>query len=144
MEQLTTISPNFAPTPTGWHPDAELSDRWKDDRSLAVLAHVLGLFTSFLGPLVVYLAARPDQRFAKRHAAESLNLQLTGLLAGVVTAALALAGSLLAIRWPPVALVGLLLPALCFTMLVLPAVAAGAAHAGDGHRHRFVIRFVAA
>ena len=152
MKQLNTFpsaSPSFGRLPDPRLPDprladAELTDRWNDDRSMAVLAHVLGMFTSFVGPFIVYLATRPDQRFAKRHAAESLNLQLTALLAWIVTFALSLAGSMLAIRWPALSLAGLLVPALFLTMLVLPALAAGAAHAGSGHRHRFVIRFVAA
>ena len=55
-----------------------------DERTLAVLAHVLAIFFGFLGPLVIYLIARPEQRFARHHASEALNFSITLFIAAIV------------------------------------------------------------
>ena len=56
----------------------------QDEKTLAVLAQVLAIFTGFLGPLVIYLVAKDDQPFAKHHAAEALNFQITVTIAAFV------------------------------------------------------------
>lgn len=55
-------------------------DPFESQKSLALLAHLLGFFTGFIGPLVIYLMAKDDQPFVKHHAAEALNFQLTVLI----------------------------------------------------------------
>jgi len=111
---------------------------------MAVMAHVLGIVTGFVGPLVVYLVARPDQRFAKQHAAAALNFELTALLAMTVACLMWVAGMLLSFVSGVFAVAMLAMPALLVTMVLLPALAAGAAHRGELHRYRVVIPFVRA
>ncbi|MGI6366118.1 MAG: DUF4870 domain-containing protein [Bacillota bacterium] len=52
----------------------------EDQRVLSILTHILGLFTGFIGPLVIFLIADETKPFAKAHAKESLNFQITVLL----------------------------------------------------------------
>ncbi len=47
---------------------------------MAMLSHLLAIFTGFLGPLIIWLAKRDDSAFDDQHARESLNFQLTMLL----------------------------------------------------------------
>lgn len=55
------------------------------DRILAIFAHVLPLLgLSLIGPLIIYLIADETKPFAKAHARESLNFQITMLLAALV------------------------------------------------------------
>jgi len=42
-----------------------------DERTLAMLAHILQLFTGFIGPLVIYIVKR-DSRFVAFHALQAL------------------------------------------------------------------------
>jgi uncharacterized Tic20 family protein len=49
----------------------------QDEKTMAMLAQLLGIFTGFVGPLIMYLIAKDDQPFFKHHAAESLNFQIT-------------------------------------------------------------------
>jgi uncharacterized Tic20 family protein len=42
-----------------------------DERTFAMLAHILQLFTGFIGPLVIYLVKR-DSRFVAFHALQAL------------------------------------------------------------------------
>ncbi len=155
---VRTMQPQDQPPtspPPGWYPDPHVpgQQRWwdghtwaqptsavpaavatgggTDERTLAILTHVLGIFTGFLGPLVVYLVARPDQRYAKHHAAESLNFQLTFLIAWIV--------AIVSIF----VLIGLvLIPLVWVGALVLEIMAAVAASRGEWYRYPVNIRMV--
>jgi len=49
----------------------------ESERLLAILSHLLTLFTSFVGPLIIYLLKKDESPFVRQHAVESLNFQLT-------------------------------------------------------------------
>ena len=105
--------------------------RAADERNLAVLAQVLGIFTSFLGPLVIYLIARPDQPFAKHHAAEALNFSITVIIGYVVSMVLM------------IVLIGFLLFfVIWIAAVVLGIVAAVAASKGEWYRYPINFRMV--
>lgn len=59
-------------------------------RGLAMIAHLLGLVTGFLVPLIIYLLVDQSKPFAKRHAAEALNFQITLMIAFFVSGILSL------------------------------------------------------
>ena len=102
-----------------------------DEQGLATLAQVLAIFTGFLGPLVIWFMARPDQPFVKHHAAEALNFQITVTIAAFVSALLMLV------------LVGfLLLPVVLIGAFVLEVLAAIAANRGEWYRFPINLRLV--
>ena len=47
-----------------------------DDKTLAVVAHVGGIFTSIVAPLVIYLIKKDESPFVRDHAAAALNAQI--------------------------------------------------------------------
>lgn len=55
----------------------------QNDKLLAVLSHILGLFTGFLGALVIYLVADQENYYVRKNAEEALNFQI-GLCIGYV------------------------------------------------------------
>jgi len=59
-----------------------------EDTTWAVLAHVLGIFFSFIPPLVVLLAKGKSSGFVRDQAVEALNFQITVILAYIVSAIL--------------------------------------------------------
>lgn len=64
--------------------------RPEDERVWAVLAHLLPLLgVGFVAPLVIWLVFRGRGPFLEHHAKESLNVQLTLLVAAVVSSILA-------------------------------------------------------
>lgn len=78
----TAAAPEAAPAleaPARTLPDAANS-------LLAVGAHMGGLFTCVLAPLIIFLIARSDANlsYATPHAREALNFQITMFIAGVV------------------------------------------------------------
>jgi uncharacterized protein len=66
------------PTPSGSAP--------QDQRTLALIAHLLGIITWFVGPLIIWLISKDDSNkgFVTDQAKEALNFQITLTLAYIV------------------------------------------------------------
>jgi uncharacterized Tic20 family protein len=102
-----------------------------DQRILAILAHVLALFTTFIGPLVIYLITDESKPFAKAHAREALNFQITVILASIVSTILT------------VIVIGIFgLIAISIANLVFSVMAAVAASNNEDYRYPVNIRFI--
>lgn len=52
--------------------------RRRDDNTASVFAYV-GLFASFIVPLILYLIKKNDSPYVRHHAAQAMNLAFTGL-----------------------------------------------------------------
>ena len=63
-----------------------------DEKNLALFAHILGIFTFWVGPLVIYLVAGDTKPFAKQQAQEALNWQITVAIGFVASTAVAFVG----------------------------------------------------
>ncbi len=48
-----------------------------DEKTMAILSHVLTLVVGFLAPLIIYLIKKDESAFVRDHAKESLNFQIT-------------------------------------------------------------------
>ncbi len=55
-----------------------------DEKTLAILSHILCIVAWFIAPLVIYMAKK-DSPYVMAHAKESLNFQLTMIIAWVVS-----------------------------------------------------------
>lgn len=49
----------------------------KDECNLAMLAHLLGIFTGFIGSLIIWLIKKDESAFVADQAREALNFQIT-------------------------------------------------------------------
>ena len=49
----------------------------QDERTLAILSHILTLVAPILAPLIIYLIKKDDSKYVAAHAKESLNYQIT-------------------------------------------------------------------
>jgi uncharacterized Tic20 family protein len=56
-----------------------------DEKTMAILSHVLTLVSSFLAPLIIYLIKKDDSPYAAEHAKESLNFQITMAILFIVS-----------------------------------------------------------
>jgi uncharacterized protein len=52
----------------------------QDERTMAILAHVLTIFFGFIPPLIIWLIKKEESKYVAEQAKESLNFQLTLLL----------------------------------------------------------------
>ena len=103
----------------------------QDSKNLAMLCHLLGLLTNFLGPLILWLLKKDDDAFVDEQGKEALNFQITLMLAGIVAGALSCIG------------IGLiLLPVVGIADIVFSIMACVAASKGKHYRYPVSIRLV--
>ena len=128
------------------NPKLALVESKSDDLTLAVLAHVLGLFVGFLGPLIILLVSKSKP--VKEHARNALNWQISVMIYCVVSVILlfVLVGFLLLISVYIanfIVLVGfLLLVALCIANFIFCIIAAVKAGNGETWKYPLSIPFL--
>lgn len=56
-----------------------------EEKNIALLTHLLGIFTGWLGPLIMYVVKKDESgEFLKEHLKESLNFQISYLIITLV------------------------------------------------------------
>jgi len=73
--------------PPGYGPQGYGPRGPSDDHLWALLSYLLAFVASFIAPLVIYLVKMNESRYVRYHAAQSLNMAITGgiyAIAGVV------------------------------------------------------------
>jgi uncharacterized protein len=63
-----------------------------EDRTMAMLCHLLGIVTWFLGALIVWLIKKDQSKFVDDQGKEALNFQLTMLIAYLIAVATCFVG----------------------------------------------------
>jgi uncharacterized Tic20 family protein len=81
------------PSPPGFSASPR-EDRWtgpmsSDEKTMGLLAHLLGIFTCFIGPLIIWLIKKDTSPYVDAQGKESLNFQLSILIYCFVTCGLA-------------------------------------------------------
>jgi uncharacterized protein len=66
----TEMQPDYVPT--------------SDEKTLALLAHILTFVAPILAPLIIYLVKRDESNFVRWHAAQSFNFQITMIIVCIV------------------------------------------------------------
>ncbi|MDA1052281.1 MAG: DUF4870 domain-containing protein [Planctomycetota bacterium] len=102
-----------------------------DERTFGMLSHLLGIFTGFIGPLVIWLIKKDDSAFVDDQAKESLNFQATILIGQVINCGLML-----------VCIGYITFLALWVTTLIFCIMATVAANKGERYRYPINIRFI--
>jgi len=110
-----------------------MSDVPQDQKTMAMLAHLLGIFTGFVASLVIWLINKdkPDSAFVNDQAKEALNFQITMAIGWVAATAL----SLLLIGF-------LLFPVLLIANLIFCIMAGMKANEGVEYRYPFALRLI--
>lgn len=115
------------PTPPALPPGEPTSE----ERTVAMLAHLITFMSSFIGPLVIYLVKKDESAFVADQAKEVLNFHLSVLIYAVV-------GVLSCF----ILLGFVLLPALGVFVLVVTILGAIRAYEGQPFRYPLCIRFL--
>lgn len=109
----------------------------KDERTWGMLCHLLALsgfiipFGSIIGPLIIWLIKKDEMNFVDDQGKESINFQLTMLIAFIVSAILML-----------VAIGFLLMVILAIFDVVVIIIASIKANDGIRYRYPYAIRFL--
>ncbi|MBY0268869.1 MAG: DUF4870 domain-containing protein [Burkholderiales bacterium] len=102
-----------------------------DDRNLAMLAHLLGIVSGFVGALIIWLIKKDQSAFVDEQGKEALNFQITVMIAFV--------GSWILMF----ILIGMLLmPLILIANLVFCILAAVAVSKGEHYKYPFAIRLL--
>ncbi len=105
----------------------------KDARTMALLAHILGIFTSFVVPLIIYLIKKDEDAFIEDQSKEALNFHITVVIAYF---------ALIVISIITVGFGALLFPVLGLGVLILGIIAGLKANDGVAYRYPFTIRLI--
>lgn len=103
----------------------------QEERTMALLCHLLGFLTSVVGPLILWMIKKDESTFIDDQGKEALNFQITMLIGYVVTGALTM-----------VFIGCLLLPIVLLVDLVFSIMAAMKANQGERYRYPFAIRMI--
>jgi uncharacterized protein len=102
-----------------------------DEKTMAILSHILTLVSGFLAPLIIYLIKKDESPYVRKHAIESLNFQIS-------IAIYAIGASILMII-----LIGFfLLIGIAILAVVLAIVATVKASEGKFYKYPFTIRLI--
>ncbi len=121
---------DITPTPL----DLESAEQYmptQDEKTAAMLSHVLTFFGFFLAPLLVYVVKREESDFVKHHAMESLNFQVSIMIyfMACIPMMLLLVGFFMAF----------IIAVLAFISIVIATVKASE---GIPHRYPFTLRLI--
>lgn len=56
-----------------------------DEKTMAILSHILTIVSSFIAPLIIYLLKKDESAYVAEHAKESLNFQITLFILYIVS-----------------------------------------------------------
>ena len=73
--------PEQTPKPESTQPASEAAAISQDSKNMGMLCHLLGLFSCFLGPLILWLIKKDDDKFVDSQGKEALNFQITVIFA---------------------------------------------------------------
>ena len=110
-----------------------LSEGVQDEKSLAIIAHIGGIFFGIIAPLIIWILQKdkPNASFSTHHAKEALNFQISVLLASAVAGL------------TTIVLIGFLfLPAVMVANVIFCILAAIEANKGLPYNYPFSLRLV--
>ncbi|MFH5186490.1 DUF4870 domain-containing protein [Paenibacillus sp. TAB 01] len=102
-----------------------------DEKSLALLSHLLCLIVGLFAPLLIWLLKKDESQFIAEHAKESLNFQISVMIYSIVATILCF-----------VVIGFILFPFLAVFALVVIIIAAVKASKGESYRYPLTIRLV--
>jgi len=103
----------------------------QDDKTMALLAHLGGIFFGFIPSLVIWLIKKDGSPFVADQAKEALNFQITMVFGFILSFILIFIVIGIFLIW-----------ALAITNLVLCIVAGIKANSGEEYRYPFAIRLI--
>ena len=100
---------------------------------MALLAHILGIFTSFVVPLIIWLIKKDDDEFIDNQAKEALNFHITVIIAYFAITIIGIVNMSIGF---------ILYPVLGIGVLVLGIIAGLKANDGIAYRYPCTIRLI--
>lgn len=99
------VSPAPAPGPAGGAPTGLVSAESPDAKTMGMLAHLLVIFTGFIGPLIIWLIKKDQSPFVNQQGKEALNWAITiviGAVGSIIIGIIPFVGILACVIYPAV------------------------------------------
>ncbi len=112
----------------------------KDDRTFGMLSHLLGAFTSVVGPLVIWLIKKEESPFVDDQGKEALNFQITIALGYLVLMVISIPLGMIPIIGG--CAIMLLWPALGISGVIFAILACLKANEGIAYRYPVALRLI--
>jgi uncharacterized Tic20 family protein len=103
----------------------------QDEKTMALLAHLGGIFFGFIPSLVIWLIKKDSSAFVAEQAKEALNFQITVMFGYIISFILIFIVIGIFLIW-----------ALAIANLVLCIIAGIKANSGEAYRYPFAIRLI--
>jgi hypothetical protein len=103
--QSPTPAPAPAPGPAGGAPTGLVSAESPDAKTMGMLAHLLVIFTGFIGPLIIWLVKKDQSPFVNQQGKEALNWAITvviGAVGSIIIGIIPFVGILACVIYPAV------------------------------------------
>lgn len=123
-EPQDALNAEAADVPTGGKPS-------KDACTMAMLMHLLGIVTGFVGPLIIWMIKKDEDVFIDDQGKEALNFQITVVIAYLISGALTF-----------VCIGFFMIPAIAIAVLVFSIIAGLKANEGVAYRYPLTIRLI--
>jgi uncharacterized Tic20 family protein len=108
---------------------------------MAMLCHLLGIFTSFLGPLIIWLVKKDQSRFVDYHGREVLNFKINLIVMWLIIVAIVVVVSLVTCGFGVVFVIPLYFAPWIFALVVL-IIGAVKANRGELYHFPLTIRII--
>ena len=109
----------------------EIMQTTSDDRLMAMLIYVTSLFTTIIGPIIIWLLKREESAFIDYHGKEYLNFVISYFVYGIVASI------------SMIVLIGFLLaPVVAVAAIVFTIIAAIKAYNGEMYRIPLIFRII--
>jgi hypothetical protein len=98
-------APAPAPGPAGGAPTGLVSAESPDAKTMGMLAHLLVIFTGFIGPLIIWLVKKDQSPFVNQQGKEALNWAITvviGAVGSIIIGIIPFVGILACVIYPAV------------------------------------------
>ena len=129
------VSPAPAPGPAGGAPTGLVSAESPDAKTMGMLAHLLVIFTGFIGPLIIWLVKKDQSPFVNQQGKEALNWAITILIGAV--------GSIIIGIIPFVGILACVIyPAVIVCNIVFGILSTITVNKGQPYRYPVCIRFI--
>jgi len=132
MEESTQNTPQATAPEESSTPQTPSSD----STTMALLCHLLAIFTGFVGPLIIWLIKKDQDAFVAYHGKEALNFAITAFIACV--------GCIILSFIPFIGLLFffLVLPLLCLAIPIFMIIATISTSKGSYYKYPVAIRLI--
>jgi len=145
IPQAVAGNPYVAPSQPPMLPQKQLgsdtTELTQDEKTMAMLVHLLSLLTGFLGVIILWSVKKNDSKFVDFHGREAMNFMISMTLYSMVLVAISFVLAIVTMGFGMILVVPLVM-ILGIAALIFEIMSCIKANQGEWHRYPLCIRFI--